>query len=151
MPDKLKNNPSETAAATEQATPEKNKPLKPPRVKKPVNWQILAIYIFLTGALILTTAIAVYKHRRAITALNKANEIMMTNTGIIIDSVNIKSFQEAEYILNEKQKTATRPDQIRNMFLYDQMVSIKKNNAIMETNGAGTDTETATGSPAGTE
>jgi len=103
--------------------------IKPHKAKKPakkkINIYYLIIYLFLLAAVVFSTFIAVYKHRKALTALNKANEIMMTNTGIVIDSVNIQSFQEAEFILNEKIKAAELPNKIRDVFLYDRKINVK--------------------------
>lgn len=102
---------------------------KPKKDKRPAHKKIniysLIIYLFLITAVVFSTFIAVYKHRKALTALNKANEIMMTNTGIVIDSVNIQSFQEAEFILNEKIKAAELPNTIRDVFLYDRKINVK--------------------------
>lgn len=92
--------------------------------RRKIRLWFLLIYLFLATVLAFSTFIAVYKHQKAMTSLNKANEIMMTNTGIVIDSVNIKSFQEAEYILSEKQKTIEIPDTVRNIFMFDTRTHI---------------------------
>ena len=112
--------------------------------RKKIKLWFFLIYLFLAAILTFSTFIAIYKHQKAMTSLNKANQIMMTNTGIVIDSVNIKSFQEAELILNEKQKTVKYPDRIRNIFLYDTFTNIKNGTADILANEDSTNITTGT-------
>ena len=51
--------------------------------------------------------------------LNTTSEIMLTKTGIVIDNVDIESFQKAEMIITYKQKAVQLPKPLRNPFLFN--------------------------------
>jgi hypothetical protein len=105
--------------------------------------QLIIIYSFLLIALASSSFYALYRHNKAMTSLNKANEIMMTNTGIVIDSVDIQSFQQAELILIKKQNNTEKLDKIRNIFLYDKEIQWNNKNKIT-TNTVETNLESTT-------
>lgn len=85
-------------------------------------WEIVIVVILvamLTGANIY----ALKKFDQTSEILNTTSEIMLTRTGIVIDNVDITSFQRAEMIITYKQKTAQLPKPLRNPFLFNAFLS----------------------------
>lgn len=76
---------------------------------------ILSLIAMLAGANIY----ALNKFDEASEVLNTTSEIMLTKTGIVIDSVNIELFQKAELIIAYKQKLLKLPQPLRNIFLFN--------------------------------
>lgn len=85
-------------------------------------WQVLIITT-IAATLIGSIVYACNKFNEAGEILNTTSQIMLTETGIVIDNVNIESFQEAEFIINYKQKTKQLPDIVRNIFLFNAFFS----------------------------
>lgn len=85
-------------------------------------WEIVIIVI-LVSMLIGANIYALKKFDQASEILNTTSEIMLTRTGIVIDNVDIESFQRAELIITYKQKTVQLPKPLRNPFLFNAFLS----------------------------
>lgn len=72
------------------------------------------------------SAFAFIKFNEAGKTMNKASEVMLTKTGIFIDSVNVDDFQKAERIISRRQIGLVLPMPMRNAFLYDAALGEEK-------------------------
>lgn len=85
-------------------------------------WEVV-IVIILVAMLVSANIYALRKFDQASEVLNTTSEIMLTRTGIVIDNVDIESFQRAEMIITYKQKTVLLPKPLRNPFLFNAFLS----------------------------
>lgn len=85
-------------------------------------WEVVIITV-LVAMLIGANIYALKKFDQTSEVLNTTSEIMLTRTGIVIDNVDIESFQRAEAIITYKQKTVQLPKPLRNPFLFNAFLS----------------------------
>jgi len=69
---------------------------------------------------------AFIKFNEAGKTMDKAGEVMMNKTGIVIDNVDMDAFAKAKKIITRKQLPVVLPARLRNAFLYDAYLGEEK-------------------------